>query len=109
MSKKKEKQLHITQNLKLQFVKFLWYNKALLREITMGTAIVITSGKGGTGKTSMTCGIGSALAKLGKHVLCLDMDVGLRNLDLALGMTDCVLMDFTDVLSGRCTLERAAV
>ena len=75
----------------------------------MGTAIVITSGKGGTGKTAMTCGIGSALAKFGKHVLCLDMDVGLRNLDLALGMTDRALMDFTDVLFGRCTLARAAV
>ena len=75
----------------------------------MGTAIVITSGKGGTGKTAMTCGIGSALAKSGKRVLCLDMDVGLRNLDLALGMTDRALMDFTDVLFGRCTLERAAV
>ena len=75
----------------------------------MGTAIVITSGKGGTGKTAMTCGIGSALAKSGKRVLCLDMDVGLRNLDLALGMTDCALMDFTDVLFGRCTLARAAV
>lgn len=75
----------------------------------MGTAIVITSGKGGTGKTALTCGVGSALAKAGKCVLCLDMDIGLRNLDLALGMTDRALMDFTDVLFGRCTLERAAV
>lgn len=75
----------------------------------MGTAIVITSGKGGTGKTALTCGIGSALAKAGKRVLCLDLDVGLRNLDLALGMTDCAVMDFTDVLFHRCTLERAAV
>lgn len=75
----------------------------------MGTAIVITSGKGGTGKTALTCGVGSALAKAGKHVLCLDMDIGLRNLDLTLGMTDRALMDFTDVLFGRCTLERAAV
>ena len=75
----------------------------------MGSAIVITSGKGGTGKTATTCGIGSALAKSGKRVLCLDMDVGLRNLDLALGMNDRALMDFTDVLFGRCTLARAAV
>lgn len=75
----------------------------------MGTAIVITSGKGGTGKTALTCGIGSALAKAGRRVLCLDLDVGLRNLDLALGMTDCAVMDFTDVLFRRCTLERAAV
>ena len=50
----------------------------------MGTAIVITSGKGGTGKTALTCGIGAGLARLGKRVLCLDMDVGLRNLDLTI-------------------------
>jgi len=75
----------------------------------MSTSIVITSGKGGTGKTSLTSGIGSCLAALGKQVLCIDMDIGLRNLDLSLGLTDRVLMDFTDVLLGRCTLERAAV
>lgn len=75
----------------------------------MGTAIVITSGKGGTGKTALTCGIGAGLARLGKRVLCLDMDVGLRNLDLTMGMTDRALMDFTDVLFGRCPLERAVV
>ncbi len=75
----------------------------------MSTAIVITSGKGGTGKTSLTGGVGSCMAALGKRVLCIDMDVGLRNLDLTLGMSDRVLMDFTDVLQGRCTLERAAV
>ncbi len=75
----------------------------------MKTAIVITSGKGGTGKTSLTGGVSSCLAALGNKVLCIDMDVGLRNLDLALGMTDRVLMDFTDVIRGRCTLQRAAV
>lgn len=75
----------------------------------MGTAIVITSGKGGTGKTTLSCGIGASMAKLGRRVLCLDMDVGLRNLDLTLGMTDRALMDFTDVLFGRCPLERAVV
>ena len=75
----------------------------------MSTSIVITSGKGGTGKTSLTSGIGSCLAALGKQVLCIDMDIGLRNLDLSLGLTDRVLLDFTDVLLGRCTLERAAV
>lgn len=64
----------------------------------MSTAIVITSGKGGTGKTSLTGGVGSCMAALGKRVLCIDMDVGLRNLDLTLGMSDRVLMDFTDVL-----------
>ena len=75
----------------------------------MSTAIVVTSGKGGTGKTSLTAAVSSCLAALGSRVLCIDMDVGLRNLDLTLGMTDRALMDFTDVIFGRCPLERAAV
>ena len=75
----------------------------------MGQVIVIASGKGGTGKTSLTAGVSSCLAALGKQVLCVDMDVGLRNLDLSLGLTDRVLMDFSDVAAGRCTLQRAAV
>lgn len=74
----------------------------------MSCAIVVTSGKGGTGKTSLTGGVSSCLAALGSKVLCIDMDIGLRNLDLALGMTDRALMDFTDVLEGRCSLQRAA-
>ena len=57
----------------------------------MGSVIVITSGKGGTGKTSLTGGLGATLALLGKQVLCLDGDVGLRNLDITLGMTDAAL------------------
>ena len=75
----------------------------------MGTIIVVTSGKGGTGKTSLTGGVASCLAALGQKVLCIDLDIGLRNLDISLGMTDRALMDFTDVVEGRCTLERAAV
>ena len=75
----------------------------------MGTAIVITSGKGGTGKTSLTGGIAAALSRLGKSVLCIDMDIGLRNLDISLGLNDRALMDFTDVAEGRCPLSRAAV
>lgn len=74
----------------------------------MGTVIVITSGKGGTGKTSFTGGVASCLAALGHKTLCVDMDMGLRNLDITLGMSDRALMDFTDVLQGRCTLEKAA-
>ena len=66
----------------------------------MSTAIVITSGKGGTGKTSITGGVASCLAALGHRVLCIDMDIGLRNLDLTLGLSDRALMDFTDVLCG---------
>lgn len=75
----------------------------------MGTVIVVTSGKGGTGKTSFTGGVGSCLAALGHPTLCIDMDMGLRNLDLTLGMSDRAFMDFTDVIEGRCTLEKAAV
>ena len=75
----------------------------------MGKAIVITSGKGGTGKSSLTGGVGSCLAAMGRRVLCIDGDVGLRNLDLILGMSDQALMDFTDVIEGRCTLKEAPV
>lgn len=74
----------------------------------MSVSIVVTSGKGGTGKTSFTGAVGSCLAALGQKVLCVDMDVGLRNLDITLGMSDRAVMDFTDVLSGRCPLELAA-
>ena len=74
-----------------------------------GTCIGVVSGKGGTGKTSFVSGVGAALSKRGKRVLCLDCDVGLRNLDLAMGLTDRALMDFTDVAEGNCTLDEAAV
>lgn len=74
----------------------------------MGTVIVVTSGKGGTGKTTLTAGISSCLAAIGRRVLCIDMDIGLRNLDLSLGMADRVVMDFSDVVEGRCSLERGA-
>ncbi len=75
----------------------------------MGTVIAVTSGKGGTGKTSITGGVSSSLALMGRRVLCIDMDVGLRNLDIALGVSDRALMDFSDVALGRCPLARAAV
>lgn len=75
----------------------------------MGTAVMVTSGKGGTGKTSLTAGVASCLAALGRRVLCIDLDIGLRNLDLTLGMSDRALMDFTDVMEYRCTLLSAAV
>lgn len=75
----------------------------------MATIIAVTSGKGGTGKTSVTGGVSSCMAALGHKVLCIDMDIGLRNLDLTLGLSDRTLMDFTDVISGRCALSRAVV
>jgi septum site-determining protein MinD len=70
---------------------------------------MVTSGKGGTGKTSLTAGVASCLAALGHRVLCIDLDIGLRNLDIALGMTDRALMDFTDVMDRRCSLLTGAV
>jgi septum site-determining protein MinD len=75
----------------------------------MATVIAVTSGKGGTGKTSLVGAVGSCLAALGHSTLCIDMDVGLRNLDLTLGLSDRALMDFTDVVESRCSLEKAVV
>jgi len=75
----------------------------------MSTVIAVTSGKGGTGKTSFAGAVGSCLAALGHPTLCIDMDVGLRNLDLILGLGDRALMDFTDVIQGRCPLANAVV
>ena len=75
----------------------------------MGTVVAVTSGKGGTGKTSITGGVASSLALMGRRVLCIDMDIGLRNLDISLGLNDRALMDFSDVALGRCPLARAAV
>ncbi|MGI5987348.1 MAG: AAA family ATPase [Dysosmobacter sp.] len=72
-----------------------------------GQCIAVVSGKGGTGKTSFVAGVGAALAMSGRKVLCLDCDIGLRNLDLALGLTDRALMDFTDVAQGICDLDDA--
>lgn len=74
-----------------------------------GQCIAVVSGKGGTGKTSLTAGVGTALAQSGRRVLCLDCDIGLRNLDLALGLTDRALMDFSDVALNRCSLSSAVV
>lgn len=75
----------------------------------LGQVIAVVSGKGGTGKTSFTANVGMALAQMGYSTLCLDCDVGLRNLDIALVMTDRAVMDFTDVMAGRCSLEEAAI
>ena len=75
----------------------------------MASVIAVTSGKGGTGKTSITGGVAASLSLMGRRVLCIDMDIGLRNLDISLGLNDRALMDFSDVALGRCPLARAAV
>ncbi len=75
----------------------------------MGKVIVITSGKGGVGKTTTTANVGMALASLGKSVALVDADFGLRNLDLLLGLENRIVYTILDVLSGDCTLEKALV
>ena len=75
----------------------------------MSCVIAVTSGKGGTGKTSITGGVAACLSLLGRRLLTIDMDIGLRNLDITLGLNDRALMDFSDVALGRCPLARAAV
>ena len=75
----------------------------------MGTVIAITSGKGGTGKTSITAAVSASLSLMDRTVLCIDMDIGLRNLDISLGLNDRALMDFSDVAHHRWGLSDAAV
>ena len=73
----------------------------------MGQVMVVTSGKGGTGKTSLCAGIASCLSQMQQKVLCIDADIGLRNLDLALGMADSATVPFTEITEGRATLDAA--
>ena len=73
----------------------------------MGSIIAVLSGKGGTGKTSVCAGLSTALAESGASVLCVDCDVGLRNLDISLGMSDSGTLSFLDVLLGNYPLDQA--
>ncbi|MBO4897489.1 MAG: septum site-determining protein MinD [Clostridia bacterium] len=75
----------------------------------MGDVIVVTSGKGGVGKTTSTVNIAAALASIGKSVVMLDADVGLRNLDVVIGLENKIVYDFLDVIEGRCRLRQAIV
>jgi septum site-determining protein MinD len=75
----------------------------------MARVIVITSGKGGVGKTTTTSNIGMALARLGYNTLLVDADVGLRNLDLLLGLENRIIYSGLDVLSNTCRLEQALI
>ncbi|WMT40127.1 septum site-determining protein MinD [Paenibacillus sp. D2_2] len=75
----------------------------------MGEAIVVTSGKGGVGKTTTSANIGTALALLGKKVCLVDTDIGLRNLDVVMGLENRIIYDLIDVAEGRCRLNQALV
>ncbi|WP_028611822.1 septum site-determining protein MinD [Paenibacillus harenae] len=75
----------------------------------MGEAIVVTSGKGGVGKTTTSANLGTALALLGKKVCMVDTDIGLRNLDVVMGLENRIIYDLVDVAEGRCRLNQALV
>ena len=75
----------------------------------MGEVIVITSGKGGVGKTTTTANIGIGLSGLGKKVLVIDTDLGLRNLDVVMGLENRIVYNLVDVINGNCRLKQALV
>lgn len=72
-------------------------------------AITITSGKGGVGKTTTTANIGVALARMNKKVVVIDADIGLRNLDVVMGLENRIVYDIVDVVEGRCKLRQAMI
>src|SRR5882757_6708104 len=75
----------------------------------MGKVIVVTSGKGGVGKTTSTAALGAALARTGKNVVVVDFDVGLRNLDLVMGAERRVVYDLINVVQGDAKLAQALI
>lgn len=75
----------------------------------MGEAIVITSGKGGVGKTTTSANLGTALALSGKKVCLVDTDIGLRNLDVVMGLENRIIYDLVDVVEERCKLQQALI
>ncbi len=75
----------------------------------MGKVIAVVSGKGGVGKTTVTTNIGASLALMGKQVVILDADIGLRNLDVALGMENRIVYDWVDVIEGICKVRQALI
>lgn len=75
----------------------------------MGEVIVITSGKGGVGKTTTTANLGTGFALLGKKVVLVDADIGLRNLDVVMGLENRIVYDLVDVTDGNCRLKQALI
>jgi septum site-determining protein MinD len=75
----------------------------------VGEAIVVTSGKGGVGKTTTSANLGTALALAGKRVCLVDTDIGLRNLDVVMGLENRIIYDLVDVVEGRCQPQKALI
>ncbi|MCL2573638.1 MAG: septum site-determining protein MinD [Defluviitaleaceae bacterium] len=75
----------------------------------MGEVIVVTSGKGGVGKTTTSANIGCGLAIAGKNVVLIDADIGLRNLDVVMGLENRIVYDLVDVVEGKCRLKQALI
>lgn len=74
-----------------------------------GKVVTITSGKGGVGKTTATANLGISLAGLGKKVVVIDADIGLRNLDVIMGLENRIVYDLVDIVEGRCKLSQAMI
>jgi len=74
-----------------------------------GQVLTITSGKGGVGKTTTTANLATALASLGQKVVCLDSDIGLRNLDVVMGLENRIVYDLVDAIEGHCRLTQAMI
>ena len=75
----------------------------------MGEVIVVTSGKGGVGKTTTTANVGTGLAKLEKKVVLIDTDIGLRNLDVVMGLENRIVYNLVDVIEGNCRIKQALI
>lgn len=75
----------------------------------MARKIVLTSGKGGVGKTTITANLGMCLARLGKRVVLVDVDIGLNNLDVVTGIENKIIFDIVDVIEGKCRVKQALV
>src|SRR5512145_1525701 len=73
------------------------------------TVITVTSGKGGVGKTTTAANLAVALAKDGQKVVCIDGDIGLRNLDVVMGLENRIVYDLVDVVEGRCRIRQAMI